>query len=114
MLASFKRNLRAERDIIKRLKRENAKDQVNTITNLDRQSLETIYHCCRKMYRGRNCCINEKQALILEKYKNELVDNLQGGHVKKKKKRELVSSLKNLAELDDGILLSTVLTCFKY
>lgn len=66
------------------------------------------------MYRGRNCCINKKQAVILEKYKDELENNLQGGHVKRKKKKELISSLKNLAQFDDGILLSTVLTCFKH
>ena len=66
------------------------------------------------MYRGRNCCINAKQAQILEKFKDELEDNLKGGHVKKKKKGELVSSLKNIAQFDDGMLLSTVLTCFKH
>ena len=66
------------------------------------------------MYKGTNCTINRKQAEILKRYKDELEDNLRGGHVKKKKKKELATSLKNLAQFDDGILLSTVLTCFKH
>ena len=109
LIDSFKRALRAEKKKIKQLKDSNHDEQKKIILMSDRQSLATIYSMCKRTIRAQNCRINESQSNTLFENQDILKNNFLSGHVRKKNKSELSNALLSVSEVQNGLLLSTVL-----